>query len=387
MPCSAGAVTGGQGSLTAPVRTLVISDLHLGSRTGVDVLRRPAALEALLAGLDGVDRLVLLGDALELRHGPPRAALEAARPVLRAIGERLGAGGEVVLVPGNHDHRLVAPWLDWRMRSGPAPLGLEEHAGERASTATRALAGMLAPAALDVAYPGIWLGDGVYATHGHYLDRHTTVPTYERLAAGALARALRAPTHAAAGADDYERVLAPLYALIDAAAARAGDGRGAPDGASVRAWRALAGDRRNRWRRTALAGGFALGIAGLNRAGVGPLRAELSGDELRRAALRAMGEVVARLGVDARHVVFGHTHRTGPLPGDDRDEWALAGGATLMNAGSWVYEHVYVDRPWGNPYWPGGAVELDAGGEPRLRRLLEGADPAALTAPLAPAPA
>jgi hypothetical protein len=387
MPCRAGAVTGGQGSLTAPVRTLVISDLHLGSRNAVDVLRRPAALDALLGALDGVDRLVLLGDVLELRQGPPREALDAARPVLRAIGERLGADGEVVLVPGNHDHRLVAPWLDWRMRDGAAPLGLEVRAGPKASTATRALARMLAPAPLDVAYPGIWLDDGVYATHGHYLDRHTTVPTYERLAAGALARALRAPTSGASGADDYERVLAPLYALLDAVAARTGDGPGAPAGASVRAWRALAGDRGNRWRRTALAGGFALGIAGLNRAGLGPLRAELSGDELRRAALRAMGEVVARLGVGARHVVFGHTHRTGPLPGDDRHEWALAGGATLINTGSWVYERVYVDRPWGNPYWPGGAVELRAGGEPRLRRLLEGADPAALTAPVAPAPA
>jgi hypothetical protein len=43
------------------VRTLVISDLHLGSRNGVDVLRRPAARDALLEALDGVDRLVLLG--------------------------------------------------------------------------------------------------------------------------------------------------------------------------------------------------------------------------------------------------------------------------------------------------------------------------------------
>jgi len=47
------------------VRTLIVSDLHLGLRTGVDVLRRPAALARLLEALDGVDRLVLLGDALE----------------------------------------------------------------------------------------------------------------------------------------------------------------------------------------------------------------------------------------------------------------------------------------------------------------------------------
>jgi len=44
------------------VRTLVVSDLHLGARTGVDVLRRPVARGVLLERLDGVERLVLLGD-------------------------------------------------------------------------------------------------------------------------------------------------------------------------------------------------------------------------------------------------------------------------------------------------------------------------------------
>ena len=71
------------------MRTLVISDLHLGARNDVDVLRRPAAQQALLGALDGVDRLVVLGDLLELRHGPMHDALEAARPVLKAVGETL----------------------------------------------------------------------------------------------------------------------------------------------------------------------------------------------------------------------------------------------------------------------------------------------------------
>ncbi len=51
------------------VRSLVVSDLHLGSITGRDVLRAPAALERLLEALDGVDRLVLLGDVVELLEG------------------------------------------------------------------------------------------------------------------------------------------------------------------------------------------------------------------------------------------------------------------------------------------------------------------------------
>jgi calcineurin-like phosphoesterase family protein len=369
------------------VRTLVISDLHLGARSQVDVLRRPAALDALLAGIDGVDRLVILGDALELRYGPIHEAAEVARPILRAVGERLGPEGQVVLVPGNHDHRLVGPWLDWRARSGPTPLGLEEHAGPKATTATRAVARMLAPAALDVVYPGIWLGDGVYATHGHYLDRHNTVPSFERLGAGILERLLRAPAAARAVPDDYELVLAPMYALLDAIAARATDGRAAaPGNAGARAWTALTRDGRD-WRRRALATAFPLGVGAINRAGIGPVKADLSGPELRRAALRAMREVVARLGIDARHVVFGHTHRAGPLPGDDPDEWTLPGGGALMNAGSWVYEHMYVGRSWGDPYWPGAAVALEDGDGPRLLRLLQRVDGAAISPPAAPAPA
>jgi predicted phosphodiesterase len=368
------------------VRTLVISDLHLGARNAVDVLRRPAALEPLLAALEGVDRLVVLGDALELRHGPMHDALSAARPVLCAIGEALGQGAEVVLVPGNHDHRLVAPWLEWRLRNGPTPLGLEEHAGPRASTATRAIARMVAPAALDVVYPGLWLDDDVYAIHGHYLDRQSTVPSFERLGAGTLARFLGAAATGPAGPDDYEVVLAPMYALLDSVAARVGDGRAAaPGGASLRLWRTLSQRGSRPLPQRAAAAAFPLAVGGLNRLGLGPLRAELSGLELRQASLRAMAQVVERLGIDARMVIFGHTHRAGPLPGDERSEWSLPGGAALLNTGSWVYERAYVDRPWGNPYFPGRAVELVVGREPQALALLAGADRAALTAPLSPA--
>jgi predicted phosphodiesterase len=364
------------------VRTLVISDLHLGSRNEVDVLRRPAAQRALLDALDGVDRLVLLGDTLELRHGPIYDALEPARPILRAIGERLGSDGEIVLVPGNHDFRLIAPWLDWRSRNAHEPLGLQERAGPKASTGTRALARMVQPASLDVVYPGIWLDDGVYATHGHYLDRHQTVPSFERLGAGVLARLLRAPATAATSPDDYELVLAPMYALIDAVAARVADGRAAaPANASAKAWRTLAGESPRPWRQRALAGAFPLGIGTLNRLGLGPLKSDLSGVELRRAGLRSMGEVVARLRIDARHVIFGHTHRSGPMPGDDANEWRLAGGGGLLNTGSWVYESMYVDRQWGSPYWPGGAVAVEDGGDPSFMRLLDGVDAAELSPP------
>ena len=371
------------------MRTLVISDLHLGARSDVDVLRRPAAQQALLGALDGVDRLVILGDLLELRHGPMHEALEAARPVLKAIGETLGHDGEVVLVPGNHDFRLISPWLEWRSRNGPEPLGLQERAGPKASIGTRSIARMLQPASLDVVYPGIWLDDGVYATHGHYLDRHVTVPSFERLGSGVLGRVLRAPADRVGAPDDYEVALAPMYGLLDAIAARVDDGRAAAPGKiSARAWERLSPDRRSQaWRGRMLAGAFPLTIAALNRLGLGPLRADLSGVELRRASLRAMGEVVARLRIDARHVIFGHTHRSGPLPDDDPNEWRLAGGGQLLNTGCWVYESMYLDRQWGNPYWPGAAVELESGGEPRFVALLEGVEAGALSPPALPAPA
>jgi hypothetical protein len=364
------------------VRTLVVSDLHLGARTDVDVLRRPAALEALVAALGDVDRLVLLGDLLELRHGPVRDALSAAAPVVRAIGRALPAGAEVVLVPGNHDHRLVAPWLDWRGRSARAPLGLAERTGPRASAAARALERMLAPARLDVAYPGLWLADGVYATHGHYLDVHVTIPGFERLGAGLLARVLRTRPDAATEPDDYELVLAPMYALLDAIAARALDGRGGERAnASSRAWALLSADEARPWRGHVLSRAFPLALAGLERAGLGPLSADLSGPGIRRAALAAMRTVTERLRLEARHVIFGHTHRAGPLEGDDRAEWALAGGARLHNAGSWVYESMYLDRGWGSPYWPGGAIVVQDDGEPRHVRLLDGMDAARLAPP------
>ena len=93
------------------MRTLVISDLHLGMPEEHDVLRRRAPLAVLLDALADVQRLVLLGDVVELSEHNPQDALAAAEPVLRALGRRLGPDREVILVPGNHDRRFVAPWV------------------------------------------------------------------------------------------------------------------------------------------------------------------------------------------------------------------------------------------------------------------------------------
>jgi metallophosphoesterase superfamily enzyme len=66
------------------MRTLVISDLHLGMRLERDVLRRRAPLGVLLEALADVQRLVLLGDVVELSERNSGKALVVAEPVLRA---------------------------------------------------------------------------------------------------------------------------------------------------------------------------------------------------------------------------------------------------------------------------------------------------------------
>ena len=155
------------------MRTAIVSDLHLGSGHGEDVARDPAIRQVLLEQIDGADRLVLLGDALELRELPQERVLATVGPFFEQLGEAM-AGRPVVLVPGNHDHRLAEPLLEEAALNGE-PLGLERLAEPRGEVATR-LAALLGKAELSIAYPGIWLRDDVYAIHGHYMDCHWTLP-------------------------------------------------------------------------------------------------------------------------------------------------------------------------------------------------------------------
>jgi hypothetical protein len=360
------------------VRTLVISDLHLGAASDADVLRRPAPRVALIKALENVDRLVLLGDVLELRHGPRRDVLAAARSFFEELG-RAFAGREIVVLAGNHDHALVESWSRRRDEAAElAPLGLEQRfSAEESSSMLATLSLWVAPAHLSAAYPGLWLRPDVYATHGHYLDCHLTIPTMERLGIGMTARAQGQSADEFATVGDYEAVTAPVFAWIDAVARQAPTGSTLNGQSTVRAWRALGGDRNGGsgldLRTRALTGAFPFAIAALNRAGIGTFNADISTTELRRAGLRAMGEVAARLGLGGAHVIFGHTHRAGPLPGDVAAEWRGPGGARLINAGCWTYDSYFVgNTPGESPYWPGGAVLIDEGDDPPvLLRLLD----------------
>src|SRR3954469_15794131 len=113
--------------------TLVVSDLHLGGRTGADVLRKGEVRAPLLEALGGVDRLVLLGDVLELRHGPPAEALAHSEPFFREVAGALRADAEVVLVAGNHDHLVIEPWLARRSRALSPRLDLEQRIAPRST--------------------------------------------------------------------------------------------------------------------------------------------------------------------------------------------------------------------------------------------------------------
>ncbi len=82
-----------------------------------------------------------------------------------------------------------------------------------------------------------------------------------------------------------------------------------------------------------------------------------------------MGDVVARLGVEAEHVIFGHTHRRGPL-GEERG-WRI-GETRLWNTGSWVHTPSLLGADATvSPYWPGTIALLDDGARPRLEHLLD----------------
>jgi predicted phosphodiesterase len=358
------------------VATAIVSDLHLGAGPGVDVARAPEPLERLCAALARAERVVLLGDLLELRERPATAVLDDVAPTLRRLGEAV-AGKPVVVVAGNHDHELIGPALRrGQLERGAAPLPLERSYPPAAGELGARVAELLAPAEVGFAYPGVWVRDDVYAIHGHYLDVHLTVPRVEcLLAAASRRRTRRFAEPGSATVDDYEAVLAPIYALAQSLAQSSSPRiRGNTTSISRRVWSMANSDDGLRGRLLGAAVGRAAipaAVAAINATGFGPFSAVLTPAELRRAGLAAIAETVARLEVRAEHVVFGHTHRAGPFEGEEAD-WRLPDGGRLSNTGSWVNEGAFLDEagPW-NPYRPGRVTWVDASGPPRLETVLD----------------
>jgi predicted phosphodiesterase len=353
-----------------PMRTAVVSDLHLGGLAGADVARDGEERDALVEAVSGADRVVLLGDVVELRERPLADSLEVSRPVFEQLGRAL-AGRPVVLVPGNHDHALAEPWLA-RLRLDARGLPTEtEWPVQPEEGAAGRIAAWMPQVELTLAYPGLHLRDDVYATHGHYLDLHLTIPRLESIAASAMAR-MTGRGKSSRSAADYEAILAPLYAFYAGLAQGASPASLSRGGALSRdVWRRVSGNGR-----PAL-GRFLLGrvtipgaVAALNGLGFGPFRPTLTGEELRRAGLLAMARVAEVLAPGAEHVIFGHTHRPGPLPGDEQAEWTTLSGTRLWNSGSWLYEGAFITTGRKSPYWPGTVLTLEDHGPPRLENVL-----------------
>jgi UDP-2,3-diacylglucosamine pyrophosphatase LpxH len=330
------------------VRTLIISDLHLGNRGGRDVLRRQEPLERLLKAIDGIDRLVLLGDTVELMTRSPRHSMTVAEPVLRHLGRRLGPDREVILIPGNHDAPLVRRWALDRGRE----LGLDEHVEPSVTRALARITSWLAPARVRVRYPGAWLEDGVWVTHGHYLDRHLIPESAFGLPRGRL----RATNGDHASPFDYER------------GRRRRRGSRSPQRLLSRlADRPLATILELSAELVRSATVPQLPMM-LQRIRLSPVTAAVIDAQMRHCGLASMEHVVRRLGVGADWVVFGHVHRTGPRNGE---RWR-DGDTRLLNCGSWIYEPLLVDRASPpHPYWPGGAVLLESGHAPRAVGMLD----------------
>jgi hypothetical protein len=290
---------------------------------------------------------------IELRQGPIQDALAAASRVLPQLVSGLGEGREVVMVFGNHDHQLqlqqeALSQIEWMLSQNGASVRFE--------------------------YPGLWLRDDVYAQHGHYLDRHTTTPAFERVAAGAMARFLKLPLSEMAEANDYERLLAPVYAWMFAISQTSKREIDAADGGgSARALQLIRESRGGR--ALAVQAGLRGVLGAANVLGVGPLSPDLSPVALRRSSLVGYGEVLSVLKLRPQYALFGHSHRAGPLAGDDHSEWITPSGIELLNTGCWVHESTAFmsEEPRDNPYRPGFAVELDSDPPtpPRLVNLLD----------------
>jgi predicted phosphodiesterase len=354
------------------VRTLLVSDLHLAAGFDGDLLRRPRFREILLREVEDADELVLLGDVIELRDRPLGEALDIARPFFTDLADAVGTG-RVVVVPGNHDHQLISPWLERRRLDASGPLGLEQRAPPDTGIAAQ-VARLLPHAELELAYPGAWIRPRTYATHGHYLDCHVTVPTFERLAIAVVEKLAGALPDGLRSTDDYEAVQAPLYGLLyGVAQGPHRPRRGLGENASARVWEAVHGrNGRRPGVRGRLIGSVVLpaAVTAANRLGLGPLRWDISMPEIRQAGLRAMGDLVSRLGIDADHVIFGHTHRRGPLDGEPG--WELPGGTRLTNTGSWVFARALVGpSSRGSVFWPGSVAVVEDDEPPRLYHLLD----------------
>jgi predicted phosphodiesterase len=396
--------------------TALISDLHLGAWQLNDLLRYPFFIERLTESLEGVDEVYLLGDILELRFQRLELALQAARPFFAALGDTLrgrrarnGRMPRIVFVGGNHDYHFALQLMEREQemaieRGETTPYKFSGKVPNVSDTLLlRQLRGMVGPGvAVEFAYPYVVLETAAgpaLAMHGHYLDLHLASPA-ERLLAiieqALTAYRLQAPRP---GFDLYEAVLRPQNELLYWIGQ-------SPAGAQVQSeiWRRLRGDNRHlprgflaRLRRIAirralraaeaLAGAAARQITDRVLKGdvtsISPARGTgvAEGIQAFMDSLYALqGDLFAIEGWHRppAYVIFGHTHRPGPLPGVDdgadtpwRAQWA-GQSVDVLNTGSWLYDvERALTQEYHETHWPGTLVLIPDGGAPRVISVLK----------------
>ena len=123
----------------AGVRTAVVSDLHLGLSSGADLLRRERFGPGCSRRSRASTGWSCSATCSSCATGRCARSLDAAAPAFGGARRGARASRELVIVPGNHDHHLIEPWLERRALDGAAPLALEQ-TGEPVGLAFEALA-------------------------------------------------------------------------------------------------------------------------------------------------------------------------------------------------------------------------------------------------------
>lgn len=377
--------------------TAILSDLHLGAAHGDDLLRYPFFCNLLREQLDGVDHVVLLGDILDLRFQQLEIALQLAMPFLSMLGEVLSTAKHprVTYIPGNHDHhyasRLIEAEQERAIDAGE-PYIFKQAVAPRDFFLSRQLARLIGgkvEVKFTYFYDTLDSSEGpIFLIHGHYLDLHIDAVPARLLSLLQASIASAGQNVEALSPDLYEAILRPQYELLHWIGQSPGGGQiqsriyerlrgGAPPNTRLRQIRRAALNR------AASVGGkvgVALAEMVANRLVKGGLSLtsparEAQVEQTISAFSLSLEELDAYLPTGAKYVIFGHTHRPGPLESIDSPErWTvkLHGQETqVMNSGSWLYDAGKARRPDYRPQrWPGTFILIPDRGQPRLVEVL-----------------
>ena len=326
--------------------------------------------------LEGIDRLVLLGDTIELRHGPARDALAAAEP--RHAGDRRRGRGR-----GRGRHRAGQPRpCDSRPAGWTGGGAVTSRRRWRSRSACRRPAPPGSPSASpDFSLPRTSRSpiraSGCATTCTQRTGTTSICTSRSRRSSGSPPASCRAwsarspiPRHPTTTRRCWRRSTRSTRRARSAVVRAACRSAGAPRPGPGARWPAAAAGT------GCVATPCSCRSARLSRPptapGSGPLQADdrPRGPAQRRARRDRRGRAPAANRTGPPRLRPYPSHR--PLPGDDGLQWRTPSGIELHNCGNWIFQTLFMGRgPDGtSPYWPGGAILLDDEGPPRLERLL-----------------